>query len=1042
MKEMMRRIGTTALVVLGIGAPAFGQNTTTRASASTAGVQGNDGSGLQVVSADGRYVAFASLATNLIPGDTNDLADVFVHDRQTAVTERVSLTAGGNQATGGHSDSVSISADGRFVAFTSGATNLVSGDTNASLDIFIRDRQLGTTTRVSVTSGGGAQGSLDSYGPHISADGRYVVFTSDAANLIQGDTNNTSDVFRYDLDTRITTRVSAGALLSNGFSTQANGSSSVSGMSADGRMVLFNSQATNLVPGDTNAALDAFVRDVGMSTTTRVSVGPAGAQGNDHSVGTSISHDGRFVALDAAASNLVPNGARGVYLHDRQSSVTSALSLHSDPTLSPFHSRISGDGRYVCFLQPAPSAAFAQILAIDRLTLHKTRVTVASNGDPGNNANGSCAFNADATIVAFESVASNLVAGDTNGRLDVFVRTLFATAALEKTALTFGAVTSGGTFVSQTATQTVRLTQSGVGVVTWTAASNQPWLQVSPASGSGSGALSISVAPVAGLPSSGTVSGTIFVSLTGAINSLPAIAVALTLTPSGTNLGPFGTVDTPTDHRTGVTGALPFTGWALDDLGVTRVSICRAAFGAEVAPLDPNCGGAAEMFVGFAVFIDGARPDVAAAFPSYPLSTRAGWGFMVLTNMLPNGGNGTYRFTMRAQDREGTWFVLGTRTMTCANASATLPFGTLDTPLQGGTASGTSFINFGWALTPLPKTIPLDGSTIRVIVDGADIGSADYNHARPDIQALFPGFNNTNGAVGFQIFDTTLMDNGLHTISWAVTDNAGAVEGLGSRFFTVTNGTSAVTAASRAASSQGDIDAAPLETTPLVGRRGWDLEAANGSFGAGASGTTVIRSEEVNRVELQLGDGDIAGYLRTPAGLAPLPIGSRLDRATNTFTWAPGVGFIGRYDFVFVRSANGRVVSRRDVRIILYPKGRGSVGPQVVIDVPRAKTTVESPFMIAGWAVDLGATEGTGVTTLHAWAYPAAGGAPVFLGATAYGGARPDVAAVHGDRFKDSGFGLIAQGLPAGDYDLALFAWSTETMGFVAPTVVRVNVQP
>ena len=294
------------------------------------------------------------------------------------------------------------------------------------------------------------------------------------------------------------------------------------------------------------------------------------------------------------------------------------------------------------------------------------------------------------------------------------------------------------------------------------------------------------------------------------------------------------------------------------------------------------------------------------------------------------------------------------------------------------------------------------------------------------------------------MLDTTSLDNGLHTISWAVTDNAGATEGLGSRFFTVTNGASAVTAASTApvAASRDDVDAAPQATTPLMGRRGWDLEAPLGLFGAGASGVTVIRSEEVNRVELQLGDGDYAGYLRTPAGLAPLPIGSRLDRATNTFTWAPGVGFVGRYDFVFVRSAHGRVVSRRDVRVVLHPKGRGAVGPQIVIDVPRAKTTVESSFMIGGWAVDLGASEGTGSTTVHAWAYPAAGGAPIFLGATAYGGARPDVAAVHGDQFKESGFGLIVQGLPAGDYDLALFAWSTETMGFLAPTVVRVNVKP
>ena len=769
---------------------------------------------------------------------------------------------------------------------------------------------------------------------------------------------------------RVTTRVSVGALLSNGFSTQANGPSFASGISADGQIVVFTSGATNLVSGDTNGMAEAFVRDIGTSTTTRVSVGPGGAQANSQSVGASISGDGRFVAIDSLATNLVPNGAPGIYVHDRQIGLTSALSINIDPARAAIFPRISGDGRSVCFLQPNLSGTFYEALAIDRLTLSKTRVNVASNGDPGNAGTDGCTLNADGTIVVFDSLATNLVAGDTNGETDVFVRTLFATMELEKAALNFGAVTSGGTFVSQTGTQTVRLTKSAVGEVTWTVTANQPWLQVTPASGTGSGTLSISVVPTAGLPPSGAVTGSVFVSLTGSLNALPPIAVTLTLTPASTNLGPFGTVDTPTDNRTGVTGAVPFTGWALDDLGVTRVSICRAAFGAEVAPLDPNCGGAAEIFVGFAVFIEGARPDVAAAFPTYPLSTRAGWGFMLLTNTLPNQGNGTYQVRMRAQDREGTWFVLGTRTMTCANASGTLPFGTLDTPLQGGTASGISYINFGWALTPLPKTIPIDGSTIRVMVDGVDVGPADYNHPRSDIQGLFPGLNNTNGAIGFRILDTTLMDNGLHTISWGVTDNTGAIEGLGSRFFTVTNGASAVTAASTSARSQADIDAAALDTTPLAGRRGWDLEAPYGTFGAGANGITVIRSEEVNRVELQLGDGNITGYLRTPAGLAPLPIGSRLDHTTNTFTWAPGVGFVGRYDFVFVRAASGRIVSRREVRIILHPKGRGSVGPQVVIDVPRARATVDSPFMIGGWAIDLDAMDGTGVTTLHAWAFP------------------------------------------------------------------------
>ena len=194
----------------------------------------------------------------------------------------------------------------------------------------------------------------------------------------------------------------------------------------------------------------------------------------------------------------------------------------------------------------------------------------------------------------------------------------------------------------------MRLTQTGTGTVTWTATSNQPWLQVSPAAGSGSANLSISVVSVAGLPVGSTVTGAITLTPTGASSTPGPIAVAFSLVPNGTSAGPFGFVDTPLDGTTGVTGAIPFTGWALDDIEVTRVMICRAAFGAEVAPVDPNCGGAAQIFVGFAVFIDGARPDVAGAFPTYPVNTKAGWGFMVLTNMLPAQGNGTYVFYMHA----------------------------------------------------------------------------------------------------------------------------------------------------------------------------------------------------------------------------------------------------------------------------------------------------------------------------------------------------------------------------------------------------------
>lgn len=397
-----------------------------------------------------------------------------------------------------------------------------------------------------------------------------------------------------------------------------------------------------------------------------------------------------------------------------------------------------------------------------------------------------------------------------------------------------------------------------------------------------------------------------------------------TIPPVSAN--PFGIVDTPLDNRSGVTGAVPFTGWALDDVAVTRIAICRDAFGAEVAPIDPNCGGQAQIFVGFATVIESARPDVAAIYSSYPHNTRAGWGFMVLTNMLPNQGNGTYRFTIWAYDGDGHAVVLATRTMTCANATATLPFGNIDTPSQGGSAAGTQFVNFGWVLTPLPKMIPVDGSTMQVMIDGLPAGTVDYNHERSDITALFPGFQNTRGAVGFRIIDTTKLLNGLHTISWTVTDDSGATEGIGSRFFTVSNGVSGAMRAIDAAIANVDPASLPLETTIVSGRVGWDLEAPYRRLAAEPSGQLIVRSDEVGRIELTLGSSDnarssLTGYLRTATGLLPLPAGSQLDPGSGVFTWAPGAGFIGAYDLVFVRVDGDTPVARRNVRVVLAPKG-------------------------------------------------------------------------------------------------------------------------
>lgn len=285
---------------------------TERVNVSTSGAQDNGGAGSVSISADGRYVAFHTYGSNLVPGDTNGPGDasrdVFVHDRVTGATERVSVSSAGTQGNNGSTDPA-ISADGRYVAFTSYASNLVSGDTNGAADVFVHDRQTNSTERVSV-SGTGGQGNGTSYSPSMSADGQFIVFLSTASNLVPGDTNGYWDVFVHDRQTGTTERVNVSS--SGG---QANNSSfrrpSISG---DGRYVVFDSWATNLVDRDANAYIaDIFLHDRQTGTTELVSVSSGGEQGNGNSYSPSISTDGNSIVFSSWSTNLVSGDTNGIY---------------------------------------------------------------------------------------------------------------------------------------------------------------------------------------------------------------------------------------------------------------------------------------------------------------------------------------------------------------------------------------------------------------------------------------------------------------------------------------------------------------------------------------------------------------------------------------------------------------------------------------------------------------------------------------------------------------------------------------------------------
>ncbi|MGW0222803.1 S8 family serine peptidase [Streptomyces tendae] len=386
---------------------------TERVSLTDRGDQVNGDAWWPDVSDDGQVVAFASPASNLVAGDTNGTFDVFVTDRGKQTTQRVSVASDGAQGDD-FSLSPTLSADGRYVGFNSAATGLVPGDTNRLTDAFVHDRASGVTERVSVASDGTAGNGLSS-APSLSADGRYAVFNSDADNLVTGDTNGATDVFLRDRQAGTTVRVSRAA-----DGTPADGGSREQSISADGRYVAFQSTAGNLVPGDTDGTTDVFVYDRVADTTTLVD-GPGGSN-----TGPRISDDGSVVAFD--------NGWQ-LYVHDLRTGKSEQVSVTGGGEPADgwaYAPSLSADGTKVAFysdaanLSPGDANGRSDVFVRDRKAGTTTRVSGGLEDSEADGASDLPTLSGDGRYVVFQSTSSNLVGDDTNRHADVFVHDLVA----------------------------------------------------------------------------------------------------------------------------------------------------------------------------------------------------------------------------------------------------------------------------------------------------------------------------------------------------------------------------------------------------------------------------------------------------------------------------------------------------------------------------------------------------------------------------------------------------------------------------------------
>jgi sugar lactone lactonase YvrE len=557
--------------------------------------------------------------------------------------------------------------------------------------------------------------------------------------------------------------------------------------------------------------------------------------------------------------------------------------------------------------------------------------------------------------------------------------------------------------------------------LSWSA--DQPWITLQTV-GSAS-ARGVIMSSPQNLTAPSTVTGTITIAAVG--GSSVQIPVTLDVLAPGTSSAPIGQVDTPTQSAT-VSGTVAFTGWATDDVGVSHVSIYRGCVDGEGATCSqgfiPGRPSERVVFLGSVVPTEGARPDVEALFQHNPVGRGAGWGFLILSNMLPrttgtyspHGGQGPITLFAVAHDFDGHQSLLGRHygsdatptTVVLDNDNLATPFGAIDVPEQGARLSVLTHQNFGWVLTPDsdtvagPGDITVPAAGITAFIDGRAVGTVSYDHCRGTVGNPVPtstfcdddvanAFGRTTagtgprtsnptkyrnldagrGAIGAFTLDLSSLANGQHTLAWGVTDSNGRSAGIGSRFLFIQRDEADQTLGATARSHT--RPEGPRATVGIWGREGFDPHRAFQPLAPTPSGTYRVRIQEMGRLELWFGTA-ATGVMVVGDSARPLPPGSHLDESRGHFSWMPGPGFLGDYHLSFQRGDE-----RVDVELTIEPSRTLSL---VEPEIDMTELSIQGSRLITGRARDPRAFHGHGIAAVHVWGWRLGGSSetPVFLG--------------------------------------------------------------